>query len=78
MLNQDINYLKEQQDELLTKYNKLEHLIQEYQDELNKYNNQPDDKTFIELLEQRTNLSHQLSQFRNEYNEYKEMERIVL
>lgn len=78
MLNKDINYLKEQQDELLTKYNKLETDMLEYQDELRKYNQLPSESKYHELIDTRDELTERYKEFKNKYNEYKEMERIVL
>ena len=78
MLNQDINYLKEQQDELLTKYNKLETDMLEYQDELRKYNNSPSESKYHELIDTRDELVQRYKEFKNKYNEYKEMEQIIL
>lgn len=78
MLKQDINYLKEQQDELLTKYNKLETDMLEYQDELRKYNNSPSEGKYHELIDTRDELTQAYKEFKNKYNEYKEMEQIIL
>ena len=78
MLNQDINYLKEQQDELLTKYNKLETDMLEYQDELRNYNQLPSESKYHELIDTRDELVQRYKEFKNNYNEYKEMEQIIL
>ena len=78
MLNKDIDYLKEQQDELLTQYNKLETDMLEYQDELRKYNNSPSESKYHELIDTRDELRERYKEFKNNYNEYKEMEQIIL
>ena len=78
MLNQDIDYLKEQQDELITKYNKLETDMLEYQDELRKYNQLPSENKYHELIDTRDDLIERYKEFKNKYNEYKEVEQIIL
>lgn len=78
MLNQDINYLKEQQDELNKSYKQLETDMLEYQDELRKYNQLPSESKYHELIDTRDELTQAYKEFKNKYNEYKEMERNVL